>query len=349
MVYKPHAISASLRVKNLLVFLAALVVSLLGAELATRTAGFQPRVVTVNPFFTPGVNTTWSVPDPELGWINKPGVAQAIGEDPAPMTFWDFGRRASRPDSAIPPGDRIPVMLVGGSDAQAYGVRDEDSFTYLLAKRYPNLWFENFGGGGYSTVQALLMAQRAYDTFYGANKPRLVLLTFSDSHAARNVSDEVWVNSISDSEGRRISPPHYRLRAGTLEFHPFRIINDWPLEKRSAGLTLLHDRWLRSVAYNTADQAIPVTRRVLDQFVDFAAQKNMASAAVVTEDYTQIGNAVFDGQPFPHKDCSGLERTNHAEYHIVGNNHPNKQLHAILADCIATWLDSEVLPKLSAK
>jgi hypothetical protein len=336
-----------LSVKNLLLLLTAVVVSLLGAELATRAAGFTPRVVAVNPFFKPDLNTTWSIPDPELGWINKPGVAQAIGEDPAPMTFWDFGRRATRPDSAIPPGDHIPVMVVGGSDAQAYGVRDEDSFIALLAQRYPNLWFENFGGGGYGTVQAMLMAERAYDKFYGANKPRLLLLTFSDTHAARNVSDQSWVYSISDSEGRRISPPHYRQAGGDLEFHPFRVIKDWPLEKRSAVLSLLHDRWLRSVAYNTNDQAVPVTRRVLQQLAGFAAQRNMEFAAVITEDYTEVGGSVFAGQPFPYKDCSGQERTNHAATHLAGNNHPNKELHVILADCIAAWLDAEVLPKLA--
>jgi hypothetical protein len=336
-------------VKNLLLFSAALSVSLLGAEVAIRLAGFGPREVKVNAFFTHGVNTTWSIPDPELGWINKPGVSTAIGEDPAPMTFWDFGRRASRADPSIPTDERIPVMVVGGSDAQAYGVRDEDSFIYLLAKRYPNLWFENFGNGGFSTAQALGMAERAYNKFYGANKPKLVLLTFSDSHALRNVSDQSWVNAITDSEGRRISPPHYRLSGNDLEFNPFRIISDWPLEKNSAGLTLLHDRWLRSVVYNTADQAVPVTQRVLDQFVDLTKQRNMSFAAVTTEDYTQVSPAVFAGQTFPHKDCSGHERTDHDAYHIAGNNHPNKQLHAILADCIGTWLDTEVLPKLLAQ
>jgi len=193
------------------------------------------------------------------------------------------------------------------------------------------------------------MAERAYDNLYGEIKPKLMLLTFSDSHALRNVSDQAWVYSISDSEGRRISPPHYTLRGGALEFHSFKIIQDWPLENHSAALTLVHDRLLRSVVYNTADQATPVTRRVLDQFAAFAAQKNMAFAVVITEDYPQMSGPVFEGQSFPHKDCSGLERTNHDETHIVGNNHPNKKLHGILAECIATWLDADVLPKLLEK
>src|SRR5579883_436683 len=119
--------------KNIALVCVAVVIAALGAEAAARLLGFMPRTRHVNEFFVPDTETTWSVPDPELGWINRPGTSIAIGEGHAAMHFWDFGRRASRADAALPAGDRIPVMIVGGSDAQSYGVSDADSFPYLLA------------------------------------------------------------------------------------------------------------------------------------------------------------------------------------------------------------------------
>ena len=182
--------------KNILLLVVALLVCAGFAEAAARIVGLKPRVAKVNEFFVSGTETTWSVPDVELGWINKPGTSRSIEEGGAQMTFWSDGRRASRPDPA--PKDGAAVMVIGGSNAQSYGVRDTDSFVWRLAERYPLLWFENFGGGGYSTVQAMMTAKRALATVYRERKPRLILLAFDDSHILRNVADQSWIFSISD-------------------------------------------------------------------------------------------------------------------------------------------------------
>ena len=333
--------------KNLALLVVAVVISMLGAEGAMRAAGFVARTPQVNPFFVPGTETTWSAPDPELGWINKAGISRSVEGDRVPMTFWNFGRRATRPDPAPPNGERIPVMIIGGSNAQSYGVRDEDSFAYLLSQRYPSLWIENFGTGGYSTVQALILAQRALGQFYGEVKPRLILLAFDDAHALRNVADQSWIYAITDSEGRYVAPPHYRLDGDRMVFHPFRTIGFWPLERQSAAVTVLHNVWLQSFAYNTAAQAQPVTRQVVTHLAEFAKQENVPFAAVVLDDRTQMSGAIFAYRDFPHHDCSGLERSAPAEY-LLGGSHPNAKLHRHFADCIAAWLEKDVLPGLAA-
>lgn len=331
--------------KNLLLLVVTLLVTALGAEVAVRAAGFEPRQPRISPHFAPDRSTTWSQPDPELGWINKAGIADPIGGGER-MTYWDFGRRAIRPSSEPPPGDRIPVMIVGGSDAQSYGVRDEDGFIYKLSERYPHLWFENWGTGGYSTVQSLMMAERVYEKFYTDRKPKLLLLTFSSAHMERNVSNQTWMQNISDSEGRYVSPPHYLLRGKDMEFQPFHVIDFWPLEKQSAALTLLHNAWIKS-RYSNMDQAFEVTQRLIARFADFAAKHDMRFAVMVLEDYTEEAPRVFIGQPFPHKDCSGFERTDPQNYLLAENNHPNPKLHAHFVACLSGWLDSDVLPQIT--
>ena len=334
--------------RNLLLVLVALLVSAGVVEGMVRAAGFVPRAVRINPFFIPGTETTWSVPDPELGWINKPGVSRSIEQGGAVMTFWNFGRRASRPDPAPPADVSTPVMVIGGSNAQSYGVADTDSFVSLLAQRYPDVWFENFGNGGYSTVQALMLAERAMAKFYTETKPKVILLAFDDSHAERNVADQSWIFSISDSEGRYVAPPHYRLRGNTLVFKPFHTVGFWPLESRSAALTVLHNVWLQSFAYNTAGQALPVTARVLDRLDVFAAEHHAVLAVAVLEDRRQISGALLDGRAFPHIDCSEPALTDPKAYLLDGGSHPNAALHAKFADCVGPWLERDVLPRIGA-
>jgi hypothetical protein len=333
--------------KNAAVFVIALLVSALMAEGAMRVAGLAPREVRINPFFVPGSETTWSVPDAELGWINKEGTSRAIEGDKVLMHFWSHSRRASRADAALPSDGRAQVMLIGGSNLQSYGVLDEESFPYLLSQRYPNLSFDNFGTGGYSTVQAKLLAMRAFDQLYPAdNKPKLIVLAFDDAHILRNVSDQSWVFSISDAEGNYVAPPHYRLAGDDMIFRPFRTIGFWPLERHSAAVTVLHNVWLQSVMYNSAPEAIPVTRRVVADIAAFAKSKGVPFAAVILDDRGQTARQVFEGQDFPWTDCSGPERTAPAEYMLKEGSHPNPKLHAHLAQCIGDWLERDVLPAL---
>ena len=338
--------------KNVLLLCAVLVICLGATEGGLRVAGFQPRIVRINPFFVPGTDTTWSVPDPELGWMNKEGVSRSLEGDHVPMTFWSFGRRATRApsDAQLPTelaADHMPVMIVGGSNLQSYGVRDEESFPYLLSQRFPNLSFENFGTGGYSTVQALMLMDRAYQKFYTEQKPRLILLAFDDAHILRNVADQSWIYSISDAEGRYVAPPHFRIQNGNFIFRPFRTIGFWPLERHSALVAALHNVWLKSIVYNTADEALPVTRKVVQQMAAYAKEKGVLFAAVTLDDRSQTAGAVFEGMDFPHKDCSGLERTDPGEYMLKEGSHPNPKLHAHLAQCIGDWLQSDILPQLA--
>lgn len=324
--------------KNLSLLFTSLLVSALLAEAALRIAGFTPRVLEANRFFVDGADTTWSEPDPELGWINKEGVSTSIEAGNVPMTFWSDGRRATRPSPTQPSSYATSIMISGGSNAQSYGVTNADSFPFQLGQMYPNVWIENFGNGGYSTVQALLLAQRAFDQFYN-HPPQLILLTFADSHVLRNVSDQSWLYSISDSQGRYVSPPHYRLQGDDLHFRPFQTIAPWVLETSSALVTVLHHTWLQTIAFDTAENGIEVTRRVLTKYAGFAKDQGSDFAVVVLEDYRDVSESVFAGAAFPVLNCSGFERTAPQDYLLGGGGHPNAKLHDHFTDCISGWLD----------
>ncbi len=323
--------------KNSTLFVSSVLICLFLVEAGLRLVGFMPRTLTPNRFFVDGTESTWSVPDPVMGWINREGISISIEEGAVPMTFWSHGRRASR---LTPETDTQanPVMIVGGSNAQSYGVKDEASFPSILAERFPSIWIENFGNGGFGTAQSYLLTQRMMKEFYGAQSPRLVLLTFADSHVARNVSDQSWIYSISDSQGRYISPPHYRLRGSDLEYRPLQTIQPWPAESHSSLVTTLHHVWLQSFTYNTVDQGVLVTQELIKAFNDYVQSQGSDFAVVILEDYSQISSDLFADAEYPVINCSGYERTAPSEYLLGGGSHPNAKYHAHYADCIGRWL-----------
>jgi len=161
---------------------------------AWRFGGIGPQAVSSNPL---EAGAAWAAPDPELGWINKEGVADA-GD--VPMTFWSMGRRASREDAALSEEGHTPVMVLGGSVTQGYGVPDEESFVYQLSGQYPEFTFENFGTGGYSVSQAAWLGARAYDRLYRASKPQLILLAYQSSGDAANDDVAKTRQAIADLE-----------------------------------------------------------------------------------------------------------------------------------------------------
>lgn len=328
--------------KNISLLLITVMVCLACAEGAFRVLGYAPRTLEPNRFFLDGLDSTWSVPDKELGWINRQGVSVSIEEGAAPMTFWSHGRRASRPDSTNPSGN-APIMIVGGSNAQSYGVRDESSFPYLLAKQFSDYWVENFGNGGFGTVQTFLLTKRMLKEFYEGRAPALIIATFADSHVARNVSDQSWVYSISDSAGRYVSPPHFRIDGPEFSFHPHRTIGLWPLESHSALVTATHHTWLQTIAHETAGQGIPVTRHAFNQLSDLAKAHGSKFLVVVMEDYREIAEDVFKDAEFPVLNCSGFERTAPQEYLLGGGGHPNVSFHEHFARCMGNWIKAHLL------
>ncbi|MFL2770107.1 MAG: hypothetical protein ACJZ9F_03765 [Rhodospirillaceae bacterium] len=333
--------------KNVATLLVTLLLCFVGAEWVFRFSGFAPRTLDANKFFVDGAETTWSIPDDEIGWINRAGKSIAIEEGAAPMTFWSNGRRASRESPSIPEGG-VPVIVVGGSNAQSYGVRDEESFPYLVASTHPDLWIENFGTGGFGTIQTLMLTERILANMYRRVPPALIIATFADSHVLRNVSDQSWVYAISDSEGRYVSPPHYRVKDGDFSFSPFKTIRLWPLESQSALVTMFHKVWLQSFVYDTADQGLPITRYAFRQLASLANSHGSKLLVVILEDYRRIATDVFQDASFPVLDCSGYEKTMPEKYLLGGGGHPNAAYHNHFAHCLGQWIDGNLGSLVSA-
>lgn len=322
----------------------ALALAALAGELVARAAGLAPQA-------PPTTDDPWSEPHPVLGWRNREGVARSNEAGAVAMTFWSGGRRASRaaPAPLAPPRRR--VALVGGSWMQGYGVVDEETAGFRLQSARPEWLVENFGTGGYGTLQAQLSAELAVDE--GRLAPDVVVYGFATFHAMRNVATHAWLAGLRARSGDRLAPPRAEIDGPRLVVHaPVLALPAWPLERRSALVAAIHERASERALRERDAWAEPVTLRLLRTFP--AAMRARSARAIVAilhgseeEGLGRYAAAAARGGAAV-VDCRYPGDGAQPHLRVGGTGHPNGIVHAHWARCIEAAIDALAAPRPGA-
>lgn len=328
----------SRRILDFTVVFVAAFLSILAFEGITRLFGLTPSA---SGFYSKDDASGWSEPHPELGWVNKPGTWRSVEQGHARMTFLADGSRMS-PLLAGKQAAPFKVFVVGCSFTQGYGVSDDETYVHFLNERFPQIRFENFGTGGYNTVQATMMAERVINATDPASQPDLVIYALLSDHVRRNVSSGNFMVSLTDAAGRYISPPHARLAGEDIRLAPFRAIEPWPLERQSVLVTLLHKVWIKFGYERSGSEAEAVTRRLVERFDQTIRAHDTRPLVVVLKRDRPLSDLVRPGS-VEVLDCSHPEYGRDPDLRTGGTTgHPSAKLHEYYADCIARWIDARM-------
>ena len=127
----------------------------------------------------------WTVPDELLGFRYGPGTF-TIRSRAGPAiryTHTSAGRRISRPPGTPRPKGKA-IWFMGCSYTYGWGVKDDETFPWLIQRALPNREVVNFGVNGYGTVHSLLQLEQALAQ---GPPPALVVLGHGVFHDKRNV------------------------------------------------------------------------------------------------------------------------------------------------------------------
>jgi hypothetical protein len=308
----------------------SVLLTLLLGEALLRTLGYQPRQIVLNPNFW---ITGWAEMDPELGWKNRQGSFRSVEPGNALMSFEADGRRSDPIGSKGP--DVPKILVVGCSFTQGEGIPDNEPYPHVINRALPDFEVLNFGTGGYGTYQSLLR-MRSY--FRASHSPTpLVIYGLNGHHATRNVATADWVSLLTTRDGRYLVPPHVRRSGGQFTETPSFPIGLWPLETRSALITLVHLAVMWRMRAATTAEKVAVLHELLRQMND-TARDNKASLLVVGQvDIVASEADWMRQQGIDYVDCQHPDPL-HPDLRVGGWGHPNGRMHAYWAKCVLKTL-----------
>lgn len=299
------------------------------AELALRQMGYGALKVPLK--------SGWSERDSELGWKNRQdGVFYPDSSLTAKMTLGAGGERLAFESKHILSNDN--VLFVGGSFVQGQGVNDKETFAYRINQKFPTLRVRNFGVGAYGTYQSYLFMKKYFDVNGATEHTSLTIYGLIEDHFRRNLTPSSWVRQLRSLKGGFIVPPHVRSRDGDFEFRDARFENYWPLETKSALVTLLHHSYLTLRYTDNRNGQFIVMEMLLRKIRDLAASNGSKLLVVYLHgmrDAPEFQQAV-KRSGVEYIDCEFPELF--ATGHRLARGHPDSVIHNAYADCIANWM-----------
>ena len=326
------------------IFSASLLLSLSLAEVCVRVLGLGPWPRARLPRDEPILH----VPDPVLGWRNKPGTYVYPGYTPASpeihMTIAADGSRATGGDARLAGRE---ILLVGCSFAFGQGLSDEDSLGWRLQRRLPGATVRNLAVAGYGTLQSLLLLE---ERVRENRSPPIVVYAFIDGHDSRNIAHPEWLRLLTAfSRAGMVAVPFATLESpGHLVRHPPLLYPLWPLRRRFGLVSYLQDRAADSTAAGRVRQATAVTEQlIVDMNAEVASAGGKLLVAVLygPRATMQAYEQSLSGSGIDTVDCSS-DFPIPVALQVPGEGHPNGSVNERWAACIADSLRRE-LPELA--
>jgi len=326
------AAAAAFSVRNLApklaLVLVAIVVSLVAIEAALRVVGHEPRRDPVNAGFG-----SWAAPDAKLGWVNRVGTWKSAEPGHVPMTFEADGRRHD--PAGNKPANLPRIVVVGCSFTQGYGVADDQTYSHFVNRSLPSAQLVNFGTGAYGSYQSRLRVSRYFNSPH-ENAP-LVIYGLFFSHHFRDLAPLPWILSLTMQDGTYMVPPNVRFRSGQIVESAGGPIGLWPLEARSAAVTLAHLGVITLTNRVTGKMGRPVFQHgILEMQRTVAANKAklliIGLVPVPSEDGEWLRAQGANGIDFV--ECQHPDYDKEPGLKVGGVGHPSERLHRWWADCV---------------
>jgi hypothetical protein len=318
---------------RLVLALSSDLVTLLAFEIALRMAGYQPWRATPMVVGMPRM----SDPDPELGWVSRPGVYRyQHSKREIQVTIQADGSRGP----PVRPGERGEIWFTGGSFIQGWGLDDANTLPSLIAARFPEHAVRNLAVPGYGTLQSELLYRRLTESQEGG--PRLVVYGYVSFHEMRNTAAPAWLRRLRviADENEWIELPYARWdpKNGLRSFPPRGYVK-WPLSEHSALIALVQGRASALHGRSSAGEQRAVTLRLLERWqqrVERDGGEFLVMVLAVPDPELRTTLAGFDARGLTHLTCPRAPFPKPGT--LLPDMHPNELANRGWAECLAGWL-----------
>ncbi len=247
-----------------------------------------------------------------------------------------------RRDNGSRGSDKQQIMFLGDSFVNGWAVSDEETFLWKVQNRLPEYAVENYGVGGHSTYQSLMLLDRLLTKTQ--NRPT-VIYGFSTVDADRNVATEQWLRFLTAHSRRgHVQVPYVTLDGNNaLSYHPPAEHWIWPLSNRSAFMNVLQNGIQSLVTRQRSGYKDRATQLLILEMARRCEQRCRNFGVVIL---TNLDNELqpyanfLKSKNIPFADCT---MTLTPDLTVEGEGHPNPKGHQLWADCVEGFLKSKIL------
>ncbi len=328
-------------------FLISLIGALLLGEGIIRAFGYSPW--TAIPRFD-GI-PTMTQPDPQVGWVNKPGryeMAAVPGMRAVPVTIGQSGDREIPSAFSSSGVGRESIWFTGCSLTFGWGVADTDTYPAVISRliqqnRASAADVQDFGVAGYGTLQTWQLFKRQLER---GQRPNTVFYGYFSGHGERNLGLPSFTRVLDQAASKQawVRMPYARLDSRSNELHIF------PPQRYHRWMGA-QDSALINLAQGVADQAVQRSLEGTRTAVSLALIKRFARDArevgarfVVLILFLTDEDKDFRQQlttaGIEHLDLTGMGFPDEPTI-IAGDGHPNEKMHALWGARIADFLRPE--------
>jgi len=324
--------------KNLLLLACSTLVALLLAEGGLRLAGFQPCLL--KEYANREKITQFH---PQRGWDLKEGrflrPRYSAQQPDIVHTHLPGKLRRSRPLQDGTLNAQPKLVMIGGSYTAGNAISDDETFSWKLQERFPDLEVLNYAVGGYGTLQSLLKLQEVLP----AIRPRkLVIYGLIAHHRVRNVATPGWISMLSRYNRNDLYIPYVKTGENSrIQLQPLLHFSPFPQREHSALVALLENAWI-SIRWrkHNAEPTGQITLALVSGMQKLVKRHNADFLVVllsVNEKAAAVFMKAFSENGIRALNCSfPLTR----DMIVTGDGHPNGRMNSKWADCIGRYLDN---------
>ncbi len=219
------------------------------------------------------------------------------------------------------------MALVGCSFIEGFGLDDTETSGWKLQSILPNYSVQNFGAGGYGTLQALLVI-RDLPKRYRETQGSVIVYGFADFHQARNIRN---AGAQRSWRGDAVFPVCDEAGCGVWSGKP---MGRW--FQRSRCLSLLENVWDFLLYQRKVDTARAVTEHLLSEMKNTAqgmgARFIVAPVTSLSSDWLSF----FRSAGVEVVSCAPTI-TNREQY-LLGDGHPKGLWNEEYSKCLARYI-----------
>lgn len=235
------------------------------------------------------------------------------------------------------------IVFIGGSITNGWAVSDNETFPYILQKKYKNFKVYNFAVGGYGGYQSLLNLEKIYKK---KENVKFVIYGFIPHHEVRNVAAGSWLYLLNYVSKRGVvNLPYASLdKNGKLVHHAPDKLTKVPLSEKLAVSAKIEKKIMKLKSFKREKNQTEISLAIINEMNVLSKENNSKFILLILKDFGDRRKKAYS-EFLKKNDIHNINcfLSSDKKYQVPGEGHPNEISHQLISECVFKKLKNQNL------